>query len=444
MMVDDALAPFDADASGWTRRQAAHLLWRTQHGATDAEITRAHADGLAATLDRLLTPQPESDEFRTADAALAQLAKDSDNIADLKAWWAHRMIRSANPLVEKMTLFWHNHFATSNAKVDSSAQMSAQNATLRAGALGSFRELLRAMAKDVAMLVWLDGNANRRRQPNENFARELLELFALGVGNYSERDIQEAARAFTGWHVRQGKYWFNARQHDDGTKQVFGVSANFDGGDVVELCLAQPACPRFLAVKLLRFFVTPHPPDEAIHALGDCLREHDFALAPVLKRLFSSRLFFGQDAMRAIIKSPADLVLGTLHTLEGRGNLRAAVQLMAEQGQNLLEPPTVKGWEGGRHWINSATMLKRANFATELVLGNQYGEIADPAELADAGKWRRIDEMIDYYVELLWADDAGANAALFATAMQDTRGSLNVRLRSVIHLMLASPQYQLM
>ncbi len=256
-----ALAPYDTAASGWTRRHAAHLLWRAQHGATDAEIARAHADGLPATLDRLLAPQPENDEFRTADAALAQLAVDSNDISDLKAWWAHRIVRSANPLVEKMTLFWHNHFATSNAKVGSAKQMAAQNALLRSQALGSFRELLRAMASDVAMLVWLDGNANRRRQPNENFARELLELFALGVGNYSEHDIQEAARAFTGWHVRQGKFWFNGRQHDDGIKQVFGVSANFDGGDVVDLCLAQPACPRFLAAKLLRCFVSPSPSD---------------------------------------------------------------------------------------------------------------------------------------------------------------------------------------
>ncbi len=178
--------------------------------------------------------------------------------------------------------------------------------------------------------------------------------------------------------------------------------------------------------------------------MSDCLRAHDFTLAPVLRQLFSSRLFFSPETMRAIIKSPADLVLGTLRTLEARANLRAAVQLMAEQGQNLFEPPTVKGWEGGRHWINSATMLKRANFATELALGEQYGTIADPAALANERKWPGADDMIAYYVELLWADDAATSADLFAAAMRDTKGSLSLRLRSVIHLILASPQYQLM
>jgi uncharacterized protein (DUF1800 family) len=440
----DPLAPYDAEASGWKRRHAAHLLWRAQHGATDTEIIRAHEEGLTATLERLLTPQPETSDFAAADATLAQLAADSGDIGDLKAWWAHRIVRTANPLVEKLTLFWHNHFATSNTKVDSVPRMTAQNSTLRTHALGSFRELLGAMARDVAMLVWLDCNANRRRQPNENFARELLELFALGVGNYTERDIQEAARAFTGWHVRQEKFWFNARQHDEGVKQVFGASGNFDGGEIIELCLAQPSCARFLATKLMRQFVMPSPPDEAIDALATKLREHDYQFVPALRTLFSSQLFFSAAAERAVIKSPADLVLGALRTLEARANLRPAVQLMAELGQNLFEPPTVKGWEGGRLWINSASMLKRANFATDLAFSDRYGTIADPAELAASRNWRRIDEMLQHYVELLWSADAGESLPLLERAMNETRGTLSQRLRSVIHLILAAPRYQLM
>ncbi len=440
----DPLAPFDVATSGWTRRHAAHLLWRAQHGATDAEVTRAHEEGLPATLDRLLSPQPETSEFTAADATLAQLAADSGDIGDLKAWWAHRIVRTANPLVEKMTLFWHNPFATSNTKVDSVPRMTAQNDTLRTHAVGSFRELLGAMTRDVAMLVWLDGNANRRRQPNENFARELLELFALGVGNYTERDIQEAARAFTGGHVRQEKFWFNARQHDEGAKQVFGASGNFDGGEIIDLCLAQPSCACFLATKLLRQFVMPLPPDQSIDALAAKLREQDYQLAPALRTLFASELFFSAAAERSIIKSPADLVLGTLRTLEARANLRPAVQLMAELGQNLFEPPTVKGWEGGRLWINSASMLKRANFATDLAFSDRYGAIADPAELAASRHWRRIDEMLQHYVELLWSADAGESLPLLEQAMSETHGTLSQRLRGVVHLVLAAPRYQLM
>lgn len=441
---DRSLAAYDVATHGWTRRQAAHLLWRAQHGATEAEIARAHSAGLSATLDRLFAQQPEGEEFRTADATLAQLAIDSGDIRDLKAWWAHRIVRTANPLVEKITLFWHSHFATSNVKVGSVAQMAAQNATLRALGLGKFGDLLRAMARDPAMLVWLDGNENRRRQPNENFARELMELFSLGVGNYSERDIQEAARAFTGWHVRQGKFWFNQRQHDVGIKEVFGASGNFDGDEVVDLCLAQPASARFLATKLLRYVLEPSPPDDAVEEVSDCLREHDLELAPVLRKLFSSRLFFSSGARRAIIKSPADLVLGSLRTLEARGNYRNAVILMAELGQNLFEPPTVKGWEGGRHWINSATMLQRANFAYELALGDQYGAITDPSAPAETRTWRRGEDMIHYFVELLWADDFGSSANLLQQALQESPGTLSQRLRGVIHLILASPQFQLM
>ena len=198
----------------WSRREATHLLWRTGFGASADDIQQATEAGLDRTLDRLLTPQPESEPFARADTLLKQAAFDSGNIGDLKAWWLHRMLASANPLVEKLTLLWHNHFATSNAKVDSVPLMAAQNDLLRRESLGNFKPLLTEMAKNGAMLMWLDSNSNRKRHPNENFSRELLELFSLGVGNYSEKDIQEAARAFTGWHVRNGEFWFNAIQQD--------------------------------------------------------------------------------------------------------------------------------------------------------------------------------------------------------------------------------------
>jgi uncharacterized protein (DUF1800 family) len=365
------LAPYDAAAREWTRRDAAHLVRRTRLGASRGDVDRAFADGLDATIDRLLAPQEETAEFARGDAALFRVATNSGEIADLRAWWAHRLLDSANPLVEKMTLFWHGHFATSHAKVQSVPQMAAQNALFRRHALGGFRELLHAVARDVAMLVWLDGNANRRRQPNENFARELMELFALGVDNYSEHDVQEAARAFSGWHVRKGEFWFNRVQHDEGNKTVFGKTGNFDGDDVVDLCLQQDAAARFLASKLLAFFVAPSPYDEAVDELAACIRDHDFGLRPVLRTLFSSELFFESQARHAIIKSPADFVLGAHRALEARVNLRESVELMGQLGQSLFEPPTVEGWKGGRAWINSATMLGRANFAAELATGTR-------------------------------------------------------------------------
>jgi uncharacterized protein (DUF1800 family) len=436
------LAPYDV-AQGWTGRDAAHLLRRTQVGASHAEIDQAAEDGPAATIDRLLTIQPETDEFKARDAALARVARDSGEIGDLRAWWAHRLLCSANPLVEKLTLFWHGHFATSYAKVRSLAHMAAQNELFRRNALGSFRSMLHEVARDEAMLVWLDGNANRRRQPNENFARELMELFSLGVGNYSEKDIQEAARAFSGWHVRDGKFWFNRLQHDEGDKTVFGRTANLDGDGVVELCLGQDAAPRFLATKLLSFFVAPKLEDAAVVELAECIREHDFAMRPVLQTMFASSMFFRAESRHAIIKSPAEFVLGTERALATKANLRESVALMGQLGQALFEPPTVEGWKGGRVWINSATMIGRANFAAELTMGTRFGEIADPELAAARLGWQQPRDAVDYYTELLLARDVPSAQPAIEKYLDEASGPLGDRLRGMLHLLLTLPEYQL-
>ena len=361
------LAPHDARQ--WTRRDATHLLWRAQFGATVSEIDRAHKESLSKNLDRLLTSQPESEEFQVVEPLLRETAYDTGSISDLQAWWLYRMHYSANPLTEKLALFWHNHFATSSAKVRSVPHMAAQNDLFRSESLGSFRKMLHGMAKDVAMLIWLDGNANRKRQANENFAREVLELFSLGEGNYTEADIKQAARAFTGWHVRADKFWFNERQHDYGSKTVFGRTGKFDGGDIIDLSLELKACPRFIAFKLLRTFVLDQPTEAHITALVARIQEHDFIMRPVMRELFSSKLFFSAEARHAIIKSPLELVLGACRALEVRPNLQVVNRITGQLGQAILEPPTVKGWEGGRLWINSASLLQRDNFAMALLEG---------------------------------------------------------------------------
>jgi uncharacterized protein (DUF1800 family) len=428
---------------GWTRRDSAHLVRRTRLGASNADIERAFTDGPAPTVERLLTQQTESAEFLSRDAALFRVAKDSGNIADLRAWWAHRLLDSANPLVEKLTLFWHGHFATSNAKVQSVAQMAQQNALFRRHALGSFRELLHDICRDAAMLIWLDGNANRRRQPNENFARELMELFSLGVGHYSENDIQEAARAFSGWHVRKGEFWFNRIQRDTGSKTVFSQTGSFDGDDIVKLCLAQQAAPEFLARRLLQFFVMPAPAEAAIHELAACIQQNNYAMPAVLRTLLLSSMFYAAEARHAIIKSPADYVLGTQRTLETKTNLRESVALMGQLGQSLFEPPTVEGWKGGRTWINSATMLGRANFAAELTMGKRFGEIADPAQTAARLAWQKPNEAIDYYIELLLARDVPTARAAIEEHLTHASGSLAEQLRGALHLLLTLPEFQL-
>jgi uncharacterized protein (DUF1800 family) len=437
------LSPFDFKSHGWNRRDAAHLVRRTQFGASHSDVQQAFDDGPEAAIERLLAEQVESSDFLARDTALHRVAMDSGDIVDLRAWWANRMLYSANPLVEKLALFWHGHFATSNAKVRSVRQMAAQNALFRKHAVGSFRQLLHDVARDVAMLVWLDGNANRRRQPNENFARELFELFSLGVGNYSERDIKEASRAFSGWHLRKGEFWYNSMQHDTGSKTVFNETGNFDGDDLVELCLKQDAAPRFLAKKLLRFFVMPSPPDESVVELATCIRENDFSMRPVLRSLFSSAIFFAPESRHSIIKSPTDFVLGTQRTLEARVNLRESVNLMAQLGQSLFEPPTVEGWKGGRTWINSATMLGRANFAAELVIGNRFGQIADPAETAARFGWHDSHDAVEYYVELLLSSDVPSASGAIEEYLAQATGTLGRRLRGVVQLLLTLPEFNL-
>lgn len=432
------LEAHDPKQHGWSRLEAGHLLRRCAWGASEQEVDQCVADGPEATVDRFLATQEESEEFRQTEQLLHRAALASGKIDQLKHWWLYRLLHSANPLTEKMTLFWHNHFATSDAKVRSTAKMDAQHALFREQSLGNFATLFRAIARDPAMLVWLDGNANRKRHPNENFAREVMELFSLGVGNYSETDIKEAARAFSGWHLRNDRFWFNRSQHDSGSKTVLGKAGPFKGDDILELCLAQPACPRFLARKLLETFLRPDPQPALVDALAQRLRAHDFEVAPVLRELLLSRTFFADDSRATLIKSPVDLVVGTFRSFGGRAHLANCVQLLSDLGQNLFEPPTVKGWEGGRLWINSATMVLRANFAAALVKGDRFGSLSHPpSSLTTPAAFDRI-------LSLLIAIDPGPPA----------RRELHRHLRSgpssdpaatagLLELVLSLPEYQL-
>lgn len=440
----EALKPHQPGPGGWTRREATHLLWRTQLGATHAEIEAATTTGLEKTLERLTTPQPESESFVSADTLLRRTAFDTGGIADLKAWWLYRMLNSVNPLVEKMSLVWHSHFATSNAKVQSVPYMADQNDLIRRHATGNFRPLLRGMARDVAMLVWLDGNANRKRQPNENFAREVMELFSLDVGNYTEHDIKEAARAFSGWQVREGKFWFNELQHDTGTKTVFGTSGNLNGDDVIDLCLTQPACPRFLARKLLRAFVIPTPPAELVDGLAERIRHHDFEMAPVLRELLSSRVFFSPEARSALIKGPVELMLGAYRSLEVHAKLATTIPLLASLGQDVFEPPTVKGWDGGRLWISSTSMLQRANFAAELAMGNRLGMIPVEALSNSVAGSESPEAIVRHFADLLLNRELDSDVtARLVAFLNQSEGSREQRLRGVIQLVMTMPEFQL-
>lgn len=378
--------PFDFDA-------AAHLLTRAGFGASPDEIDAAAGSGLAATVAGLLTEpagdDPATRRWNKLREMGPRMARRS-GIEGMRALWLRRMLESPAPLREHLTLFWHDHFATGAEKVRDPVAMERQNAMLLERGTGRFDELLLDIARDPAMLVWLDNAASSRRHPNENFARELFELFSLGIGHYRETDIKAAARAFTGWQVNQGSFRFSAADHDDGPKTVLGVSGNLGGEDVVRACAERPACSRLIATKLYRWFVSAAV-DEALEAaLGEALNAEERRIGPFLGRLFSCRAFYADAARGSSIRSPVQLVVGTLRTLRARADVYRLAELTALMGEALYEPPTVAGWDRGRAWINSATLTARHNFAGALTAGED-GELkcrtsleSDPARLARA------------------------------------------------------------
>jgi uncharacterized protein (DUF1800 family) len=284
------------------------------------------------------------------------------------------MLATPSPVTERMTLFWHNHFATSQQKVRNAQLMYRQNALLRREALGNFGSLLHAVAKDPAMLVYLDNAGSRRQAPNENFAREVMELFTLGEGHgYGERDIKEAARAFTGWSLDRDTLEFTFRRvwHDGGEKTVLGRTGRFDGDQVLDLLLARPETAQFITDKLWKEFVSPTPDAREAKRLAAVFREARYEVKPLLRAMLASDAFWAPDNRATLIKSPVDLVVGTLRTFEIRpATLRPAVLASTVLGQNPMSPPNVKGWPGGEAWINSSTLLGRKQLVERIFRGS--------------------------------------------------------------------------
>ncbi len=418
--------------------EATHLLTRLQFGVLPDEVETAVQDGLDATLERLLTWQPESEEFETAEAALRSTACATGQIGDLQTWWHYRMIATANPVREKLTLHWHNHFATSYARVRSVPQMAVQNDLFRAQAHGSFRDLLPAVARDPAMLVWLDGQNNRKRHPNENFAREVMELFCLGVGNYTEQDIQEAARAFSGWHLRNAAFWWNESQHDPGEKTIFSHKGRWKGDDVLTFCLDHPACPQFLAYKLLRSFVTASPSTSLLHRTAAAYERHRLETRPVLLELCRSPEFFAPEMRRTMIKSPLEFVLGTLRRLVTVYPWKDVRELLVQLGQAVFEPPSVKGWDGDRQWIQSTGWILRWNFLQQL-LQRPFGTFRPDIQ---SGKESLL---ADWNLQLLGDRVQPEVLQALEAEWQSTQGQSNqTRVQAYLQLALSLPEYQLM
>jgi uncharacterized protein (DUF1800 family) len=370
----------DADAP-WDLRRVVHLHRRAGFAATWDEIRRDLNDGPETSIDRLLEGKSRScgipAEFaafadRLADRALAAPAPDR-----LKGWWVYRMLFGPDPLTERLTLMWHGHFATGNLKVDDLSLMRRQNETLRSLCRAPFGRLLHAMLRDPALLVWLDAPENSKGHPNENLARELMELFTLGIGPFSEDDVKQAARALTGWKVAGEEARFVPIRHDAGTKTILGRTGAFDADALAALLLDHPATSRRLAWRLCHEFLGEGAVDDpATGALAEGLRARDLDIGWGVATVLRSRLFFGDANLGRRVASPIEYAVGAVRALEmfdPASSTPVLADWCARLGQDLFDPPNVGGWPGGRAWITTRSAIGRANLAAALIGGESVG-----------------------------------------------------------------------
>jgi uncharacterized protein (DUF1800 family) len=431
----------------WDLRKVAHLHRRAGFGATRAELIRDREAGPNISVDRLLhAPEPSAEEADTIEG-LRQAGL-------LTVSWLNRILHGQDPLREKLTLFWHGHFATSDRKVKSIALMDRQNETLRTHALGGFAALLEAMAADPAMLIWLDGGTSNKEKPNENFAREFLELFTLGAGHYDEPDVREAARAFTGWdrHFENGDqrvptFVREAARFDDGPKTFRGRTGRWGSGDIVRITLEQPEAAMFLARKLYRFFVSEagEPGPELIEPLAGELKQHDFTIGPVVEVILRSWHFYSQAVYRQRIKSPVEFSAGLVRMLEVP---RPAINPLAlaaacdAQGQELFAPPNVDGWAGGPIWINSSTLLQRGNWTADVI----WGRVENGLAPFDPSAWTSRYNLnpgcaTEAFLDLLLQDGLGESAR--GLVLGAGRNGNPDELRKAIQRIVNCPEFQL-
>ena len=346
--------------------EAQHLLRRAAFGGSVDKLQRLTSVGSQQAVETILAPQDAAtfDEEANSIIQTRLVLGESQQVID---WWLYRMRFDPFAVREKATWMWHGHFCTSRTKVTDARLLWQQNDTLRRHALGSFADLVKQISRDPAMLIYLDSTTNRKNHPNENYARELMELFCLGLGEYSEQDIRELARCFTGWEVRRQRFRFSPTDHDKGEKQFLGAKGHFDGDSAIDVVLAQPAAQRFIARKLIHFYITDDPvPTDVVDSLADLLATHDWQLQPVLATLFNSRLFYSTRCRGRQVLSPVNWTLNWLNALavgDQSNRLRSALEWM---GCVPLEPPNVKGWPGGNNWIDPTRMLARADWALQL------------------------------------------------------------------------------
>ncbi len=441
-----------------------HLLRRAGFGARPDEWTAYAKMGVGAATDQLLHPEQVPDHL---DAVLQDISGDYVDFTDIgsiRKWWLYRMAHTKRPLEEKMTLFWHNHFATANYKVDNPQWMWRQNELFRAHALGNFRTLLQAVSRDPAMLIWLDGADNKKGRPNENYGRELQELFTLGIGGgYTETDVKEAARAFTGWRFDSGSdsFVFDANNHDGGVKTFLGQTGPFNGDDILDILARHPSTAKFLCTKLFKFFVHDDPAPGEIAPLTQVYFESGYSIRAVVGTILKSPAFYSPKAIYAKIKSPTEYMVTAIRTLDvplnAAGREMPLGSVLSGMGQSLFNPPNVKGWPEGKSWMNTETLLSRINFANSLVRQmDQQGLLS--ANLQGWLSAMRTDapsrlSTPSQVVDALWAvllpghtPSSATRRTLIAFAQDDNNPNavhFEQKAPGLVSLILSAPEYQL-
>ena len=466
------------------RDKVAHLLRRFGFGASEAELDYYAKDGLKGAIDKLLSPE---DVEETALPPISAFKNDKGNLKleTVQAYWLLRLITTRRPLQEKMTIFWHDHFATSASKVTQVPMIYQHVETLRKGALGSFQELLTSISKDPGMIFWLDNQENVKGKPNENFAREVMELFTLGIGHYSEKDVQEAARAFTGWAYRRGRrpaqgeatdelrgpdYLFNPRLYDDGEKTVLGKTGSFTGEDVLQQLANHPQTALHLATKLWTFFVYANPEKAVVERIATTFVRNGLQIKPMLRAIMESPEFYSPKAVRAIIKTPVDFVVATMRQLgmgaataaaierdqatavqKMRGTVGAVRQATKAMGMDLMYPPDVAGWEWGPAWITSATMVERIAWADRLFGQVQAGTRRAQINLQLSQLMTISADPSEFVGDLLSVFDAnlpaGKRPTLDKAAMEASQGEVTARNANLVasrvcRLIFGAPEFQ--
>jgi uncharacterized protein (DUF1800 family) len=418
------------------RAEIAHLMRRAGFGARPAELDAAAARGYQACVDALVRPTG-ADPGVTATPPPALAAVDRKDgkarraqVGQLQLWWLDRMVRAEHPLAERLTLFWHGHWATSVQKVKVAALMLAQNQTLRRLGQGDFRELARTMVRDPAMLIWLDAGQNRIASPNENLGRELMELFTLGIGNYTDEDVKQAARALTGWRLdrKTGAARFVAAQHDTGAKTILGHTAAFDDRSLVDLLVDTDAGRRFVVRRLWYRLAAPTPPDEATTARLLAAYGPGRDVSALVRALLLEPAF--RTAKYALVKEPVVYVVGALRALGVRPSAlaeagqRGLLTALRATGQELFVPPSVGGWPANRGWLATSASQARLDFTQRLAA------LADLSALERATQPTRVDATARLLAVDAWT--ARTRRVLDAAAGDP---------RQLVALALASPEY---